>query len=313
MLDEIVGQWREVGFTVNDVRKDAEVDKVVGYVVSRSPARLQLPLSKVIDLWEGLAAVLRMLWAPMPLVATLTGIWVWGALLRREVLAIPFLLFKQLEYDEGRVVRLWPGVRAELRAMQRALPLMFLDLGAPMARALFATDARGGDGVDAGGHGTAFSPASADEMRVAWARARTLGHTVARVDGSSTELRRPDRGWKPTLPHTRLPDPLLASERWLPLDAGLWVHRDHINLGEGRTVVRLMRRLAAAPSWRRHVILSLIDNTTAGGAFGKGRSPSGPVNFLCRQFAAAVLAGALRAILPWVQTLKQPADYLSRL
>jgi hypothetical protein len=83
-------------------------------------------------------------------------VWVWAALLRRDVLCIPHLLFKFLDESDGAVVQWWASVRRDVLAMASILPLVYADLGAPLAPAIFATDAQGSEGIegeDAGGWG----------------------------------------------------------------------------------------------------------------------------------------------------------------
>jgi len=186
-------------------------------------------------------------------------------------------------------------------------------VGAPLSPALFATDARGSESGDGGGFGVVCTAASQQEMESAFDASHTLGFTVARLSGDTSGLRRPEAALARTVPFTVLPDALLKQERWKLLEAGTWAQSDHITLGEGRAVVRLVRRLAAAPGWHRRTILSLEDNRAVAGALGKGRSPSGPVNHICRQVCAAVLAAGNRLLLPWVETSRQMADGASRL
>ncbi len=59
--------------------------------------------------------------------------------------------------------------------------------------------------------------------------------------------------------------------------------------------------------------MSLQDNAAVAGSFHKGRSPSPSLNYVLRRKASRCIAGTLRIILPWVETIRMPADYLSRL
>eukprot|EP00974_Lingulodinium_polyedra_P023828 2305951-Lingulodinium_polyedra.AAC.1 len=93
---------------MNDRRVDAEVEKMVGYAPERSPAGLRLPRAKAAQLHAALHELLRWRVVPMPTLAAVVGVWVWGAILRRPLLAIPFHLFQQLERHEGETLALWP-------------------------------------------------------------------------------------------------------------------------------------------------------------------------------------------------------------
>ena len=78
-------------------------------------------------------------------------------------------------------------------------------------------------------------------------------------------------------------------------------------------MVRLARTLALTVGMHRSTAVTLQDNRPTSGALTKGRSPSFPLNLICRQKAAACLAAQLRLIVPWCETSKQPADWVSRL
>ena len=82
---------------------------------------------------------------------TLTGIWIWGAQLRRELLSIPHALFRFLDRFPEKIVAWWPSVRREVQAMATAIAAMAADVGAPLAQIVFASDAQGaGEGDDGG-------------------------------------------------------------------------------------------------------------------------------------------------------------------
>ena len=96
------------------------------------------------------------------------------------------------------------------------------------------------------------------------------------------------------------------------LDAGIWRFADHITVGEGRAVVRLVRLLASVKEAHGHRVGSLQDNSLVSGASSKGRSPSPALNYLARVKVASSLAADLQTLLPWVQTTRQTADAISR-
>jgi hypothetical protein len=59
-------------------------------------------------------------------------------------------------------------------------------------------------------------------------------------------------------------------------------------------------------------LMSLQDNRATAGAIAKGRSPSYPLNTVCRRVGAISMAAELRLLAPWVSTKDQPADEASR-
>ena len=139
------------------------------------------------------------------------------------------------------------------------------------------------------------------------------GHTVAKLDGDFAGLRDPAKEIRRTVPFTRLPDEIFGAAPWKPVARGRWRRADHITLGEGRVVVKLARMLALSARAHRSVVFTLQDNMPIAGAMSKGRSPAFPLNLLCRQKAASCLASRVKMLIPWCETSKQPADWLSRL
>ena len=137
---------------------------------------------------------------------------------------------------------------------------------------------------------------------------------LQRSGGALSGARRPDKPLVPTKPFTLLPNKLFANdEEWETLDRGRWRWPDHVTLGEGRVVIKLLDYIAKIPQWHRSKVICLEDNAPTSGAFGKGRSTSVPVNYLCRRKAARSLAAEVRLHLPWVESSKQPADEASRI
>lgn len=133
------------GFVVPDRRSDADVGKLVGYEAERSPARLRLPLRKAAVLAKAMLHISRCPTLECEQLRAVIGVWVWAALLRRDVLAAPATVFERLETHEGRRARLWPSVRRELRAMASLLRITEANLGARLPGVIFATDAMGAD------------------------------------------------------------------------------------------------------------------------------------------------------------------------
>jgi len=312
MMMAIADSWERLGFVVNDRRPAADLFRVVGYDVFRRPARVALPVAKQAKLHQNLTAMLQAGTVSADELAHHLGVWIWGAVLRRPLLSIPFAIFHQLDRSRGRRIVLWSAVRAEVRAMRDLIPLMYLDVGAEAADYCFATDARGARAGDAGGYGVAVTPLVKDEFVDIFRCARQLSFTVPRLDGAGSGLKYSQGDLHRTVPHTQLPDGLLVQERWRTVESGTWKFLDHITLGEARVVVRLVRRLLASPRWHRKFIFSLEDNGATAGALTKGRSPAPALNYLCRLFAASALAGRMRWLLPWVETARQTADLASR-
>ena len=136
---------------------------------------------------------------------------------------------------------------------------------------------------------------------------------MARLEGGGG-LKFPEKPCRRTKPHTLLPRAIFEPEdEWLPISAGRWAYADHITLGECRAVLKTLDPILAVSKAHRQKIICLEDNQPTKGAFTKGRSSAPAVNYLARRKAARTLTGDVRLLLPWVESAKMPADWLSRL
>ena len=77
----------------------------------------------------------------------LLGIWLWLALLRRELFSIPQNIFKLIDTCADTTVNWWPSARRETVAMARSVLAMYADVGAPVPNVMMATDAMGANGT----------------------------------------------------------------------------------------------------------------------------------------------------------------------
>ena len=124
---------------------------------------------------------------------------------------------------------------------------------------------------DAGGFGIVATRVAPQVAKTCFEDALEPGFTVCRLDGKFRGLKRPDQRIGRTVPFTKLPDELFDCQ-WSPLLWGRWQWEEHITLGEGRAVLKLLNALAGETRCHRHRVLSLQDNRPVAGAFGKGRS-----------------------------------------
>ena len=210
--------------------------------------------------------------------------------------------------------RWWATARREFFLMALGVPFLVADLGAPPAPVIFASDAMGETVADHGGHGLVGVPAGRDLFERTLQMSRAVRMTVVRLDGGLSGLKRPEKRITPTIPFSRIPQELFDTSVcvWSDLDAGRWKWPDHITLGESRAVVRLLDLLLWIPSFFRRFVISLQDNRPTSGSMMKGRSPSLALNFLLRKKTARCLASSIKLFLPWVESLKMPADSLPR-
>ena len=259
--------------------------------------------------------LIRREWVEAGLVRSLIGCWLYGALLRRELMSIPHAIFKFVDVCDGKVVKWWNSARREFRTMAWSIPFMVGDLGVQLCPYVFATDARGGDNYgDCGAYGMVAAEISRELFRECLDKGQAIGRTIARLSGDLSGLRNPGKEIAATVPFSLLPNQLFdsAHTHWMPLASGKWKYLDHITLGECRTVVKLVQMITREPGSRRHLCLSLQDNQPTAFSLHKGRSPAPALNFLLRKKAGLCLLACVRLLLPWVESKKQPADEESR-
>ena len=216
---------------------------------------------------------------------------------------------------EGRRTTWWKSARAEVRTMATVVMVMAADVGAPLAPVLFASDAQGAGEGDDGGFGVVATDVDSATALECLRVGRRPGYSVTELSVEFTGLRSPDRAIQRNIPFTRLPRSIFNEElhTWHVLQAGRWSYADHITLGEGRAVNKLLGMLAAHPGAHRMKVISLQDNMAAASAFANGRSAAPGLKHILRRRAAWSIAARLQFILPWTGTLLMPADEASRL
>lgn len=311
MLDHITGGLERIGFQVTQQFRANQLEKVVGYEIVQSPATFRLPVKKMALLREALVGLAGQACVHIDILRSLVGIWIFGALLRRELLSIPHVVFHFMEENEGKVVEWWHSARLEVRAMGFVTGLMECSVGSPIWQVCFGTDAMGASELDHGGYGIVGTELEPHEVDSLLRVGESPGFAIARLD-SVGGSKYPTRPLEPTIPFTLLPHSLFDDSRWLPVEAGRWRCGDHITLGESRTVLKLVQRLGGWPALHGYSFFSLQDNRPTAGAMAKGRSASFALNRILRMKAGNIVAANLRLFLPWVESARQPADALSR-
>ena len=83
----------EAGFIVNDRQANVDIEKVLGYVPRRSPAEFALPDRKIGLLYISLREVSQHSVQDIDILRSILVVWIWGAVLRGELLAFPFTIF----------------------------------------------------------------------------------------------------------------------------------------------------------------------------------------------------------------------------
>ncbi len=311
LLDVTVGALERLGFTVTQQSRSGELTKVVGYELVQSPATFRLPVNKMVLLRLALLELADSRWIQVRTLRSVVGVWIFGALLCRDLLSIPHSIFHFMTEYEDCFAEWWPSARREARMMARVTGLMQCHVGSTILPWLFATDAMGANQVDNGGYGVVVTKITKTEIQSLLRVGEMEGRCIARVDGSGG-AKYPQRSLKPTVPFTLLPEEFFVPERWFVVDSGRWKFAEHITLGESRTVVKLLDRLASQCKCHGQAVFSLQDNRPTACSMAKGRSPSYALNRLLRRKAALCLATGIRMFLPWVESSRQPADESSR-
>ena len=187
---------------------------------------------------------------------------------------------------------------------------MELKVDLPFSDELLATDAMGGNDFDHAGFGVCTTPLSSQELDCLRVSAEQTGFALNLSDEG---LSNPERVIVPTIPFTVLPDTLFFEDRWNVVMHGRWKFSDPIAIGEARAVCKALRWLTSEGANHEKIWYSLQDNMVCKSVFTRGRSSCWGLNVYARKKAALVLSSSIRLILPWVQSVKMPADRASRL
>ncbi len=313
LMDFSADALEEKGFVVTDRQHCDQLLKAVGYEVLNKPALLRYPVLKGAMLQKAMRWVASMERPQLSVVRSLLGIWLFGALLRRELLSAAFRIFHFVESDLERR-SWWRSARHEFLVMSHLVAFMHIDVGTRASGIVLASDAQGAGELsqsDCGGFGVVAAEAPDHVVRAAWRTGFAPGHSIARLDGMLGSRWKPERTSAPTIPFSRLP-PELFDLDWRPLARGRWKWADHITLGESRAHCRIARALAADGNAHHLRFIALQDNAATSASMSKGRSPAPALNYYCRQRAASLLGAEILLAVPWVQTSLQPADEESR-
>ena len=94
LADAAADQIQDQGFKVDDRQYDPRLEKIVGYTVVKHPARLELPGKRAFLSGASLRWAVAQALVDTGALRSIFGIWIWGALLRRELLSIPHAIFR---------------------------------------------------------------------------------------------------------------------------------------------------------------------------------------------------------------------------
>ena len=181
------------------------LERIPEYQPQAKPARLMLPDKRLALFIASLRAPTRCQQVNVDLLRSVVGVWIWGALLRREALSIPHAVFNFMDRFPEQWARWWRSARGETRAMAHAVPLLFYDAGAPLLETIFAADAQGANEDDHGGYGLVARTVPTKLVETCYCKGRAVGRTISRLGGDLSGPRRPDRPLDPSKPFSLLP------------------------------------------------------------------------------------------------------------
>ena len=177
LMKEAVVGLEAIGFQVSQQVCSGELEKVVGYEVVNKPAQFRYPLNKAAQLQIALRGLAGQKMVAVNTLRSLVGMWIFGSLLKRELLSIPHAVFHFMDEFEDMVVPWWESARQEVKAMANLMSQMFCHVGSPISQWLFATDAMGQNEIDYGGFGIA------QRSRRLLQQGEISGKSIARLNG----------------------------------------------------------------------------------------------------------------------------------
>lgn len=184
LLAEVVQGLEGIGFEVSQQAKSCDMEKVVGYEIVKTPAMFRLPTRKQVLLRDALRELAGRPSVNINILRSLIGVWIFGALLRRELLSIPHSIFHFMDEFHGKTVVWWESARAEVRAMANLVCFMSCHVGSKWCPWLFATDSMGENEVDYGSYGICATALQPGEFEQLLKHGEAPGLAVARLDGT---------------------------------------------------------------------------------------------------------------------------------
>ena len=207
------------------------------------------------------------------------GACTFAALVRRESLSVFSAVYAYMNDCGPRRARIWTAVRRELRWFAALVPLLGRQLDAEWSSRVYVTDASlWGRGVCVGNR-EPEKVAEAGRINERWRFRRdaeaevALGHHLGEVAGEVG----PGAGGscKPI-------EEEMHAGPWRTVSAGRWQREETMPILEGRSLVWALRhRLRSSASFGQRCLF-LTDSLTQALALSKGRSPSSPMNGICR-------------------------------
>ena len=125
---ECISQHMEsLGFLVPERFSSQSIWKAIGYELDQPSGRFMLPIKRQVQLSSALLGLSGCHYVDVDILRCILGVFMFGAQLRRGAMSVPHACYRMVELCPEKVVRMWPSVSQELRAMSRLVPLLFVD------------------------------------------------------------------------------------------------------------------------------------------------------------------------------------------
>ena len=247
--------------------------------------------------------------------ARVLGAWTWQMLLRRPVLAVLKHSYRFIDRFLSRPPRaLWPSVKRELAVLAALSPLLTVNLQAPWAKHLVATDA------SSLAAGVVSAPLHTDMLQSLWPlsavhipsllqRTQTCHSSYS---SSAIGLPQPAVAASPRPPDVADVRQPLQSTRWSTLVSHAWSREAHINCLELEALQLGVRWHASQPSSLGARLPVLVDSSAAYYITRKGRTSATSLLTICRRTSAVTLALSASLVPMWLPSQLNPADAPSR-
>ena len=193
-----------VGFIVGDRTDASDCTKVVGFEFQKSPAMLRLPAEKASLLVRSMLWFASCFIVDTGHVRSILGIWVWGAMLKREALAAGNSIFRFCQHFDGQRAQWWPTAGREFQTMAGFVLSLYAHVGARIAPYVYATNAQGAGEGDRGGWGIVGTPIPRAFGELLFSKGTRPGRNVTKLDGTFGVKRASTL--VPTIPFTQLPE-----------------------------------------------------------------------------------------------------------
>ena len=290
----------------------AEAVTVLGVDVCGAKQTITLSMERHARIVRSTAALVAQPLVSARELAKVLGAWTWELLLRRPALSVLKQCYRFAERFMHRPARpLWPSVVRELSVLTMLSPLFTVNMRAPWASHLVATDAS----MDTAG--VVKTPLRANTLRNLWPLSALhlpslLQQAQSPPPPRAAELPQPCLAASPPPLTVDAVQRALRRARWSTLVSQAWGREEHINGLELEAMQLGVRWHASRPASFGARLPLLLDSSAAYGITRKGRTAAEHLLSIYRRTAAVTLATNNVLVPMWLPSYLNPADAPSR-